>query len=939
MKKTILLTVIMILTFAGIMAQTPVGKTDAAITIDGAQEAAWDAAPVFKAVDPHSWCYDGWLQGWFGREVSMQDETDFSLHWSTLWDANNLYFLFKFTDDVVTTGDLDNMGAGEKLWMMDCVEMKIDGYFYRFGYGRDSEVLLRPAEGQINPGGFTQKSVLVSGGYAIEVQIPWSTLVNDSVSIGLNPAADNTFKLWVSGADLDNPAGKAWNDQDGHIHWPYDNGLEDMVLANVATKDLTQPAAPANLISTDVTATSATLSWDAVADADLMAYVVYLNGVAVKYILDATELEVSLQSEKVYSYLVKSFDGQNLSEASNLVSISTMSPTTSILIGKTSLNITVDGERESAWDAAPAYVAVDPTTWTPNPDHQSLEDCSFEWSALWDDDSLYVFVSVTDDTPTTGDFEADGSSAKSWMNDNVELSIAPIDGTGDLWFFRYGYMREPLDLGLMDDPAKNTPVGSRYATSETEDGWVMEAAIPWQILSMNPSTFTGWAEVGKILTVGIYVADLDDPSATAWDKLSGHVQWPKGWSTGELVLAENAPFDNTPPAAPFGVAAADITFNSATLSWNESSEEDVIGYLVLKGEAPMTYTTATSIGLTLDASTEYTFTVLSVDPQNLSEVSQAATFTTETPPSLKRIHVAEYSGTYSNPYDDLDLWEGLPKHMVEYGSDADPSDFSCYFKALWDMENLYVQISIIDPPPVVNAKTNPWENDNTEIHFDLQNAKDGTSCEDVDGDKYQKDNMQYRFIAFEPGRQHGSTPAPNWTNLTQVDYELYDEAGINVIGWYVETTIPWATLNLTADGFFTFTPAKGKELGVEIHAFDYDSDGTANQCNWSSYGNLPPNRDNTQYGTFVLAEPVSVKKTSVSDLRIFPNPATSEIQFSVAFPGCSMEITDYAGKTVLAKSGLPVGLNSVDINDLASGLYMITLSNGSTMQKSKLVKQ
>jgi hypothetical protein len=938
MKKTILLTLLMFFALAGLMAQTPVGKTDAAITIDGTQEAAWDAAPVFKAVDPHSWCYDGWLQGWFGREVSMQTEEDFSLQWSTLWDANNLYLLFKLKDDVVTTGDLDNMGAGDKLWMMDCIEMKIGGYFYRFGYNRDSEVLIRPTEGQINPGGYTQKSVLVSGGYNVEVKIPWSTLVNDSVSIGLNPAVDNTFKLWVSGADLDNPAGKAWNDQDGHIHWPYDNGQEDMVLANTAAKDLTPPSAPLNLKATDVTATSAKLSWDAVDDADLMSYLLYLNGVAEKLVLDATELEVTLAAEKVYNYLVKSFDGQNLSEASNLVSISTMAPTTSILIGRASSNITVDGVRESSWDVAPEYVAVDPTTWTPNPDHQSLEDCSFEWSALWDEDSLYIFVSVMDDIPTTGDIETVGSSAKSWMNDNVEVSIAPIDGTGDPWFFRFGYNREPLDLGLLDDPAKNTPVGSRYATSEQEGGWTMEAVIPWKILSIDPSAFTGLAEVGSILTVGIYVADLDDPTATAWDKLSGHVQWPKGYSTGELVLAENAPFDNTPPAAPSGVTADNVTFNSATLSWNESSEEDVIGYLVLKGEAPMTYTTSTSIDLTLEAETEYTFTVISVDPQNLSVESQAANFTTGTPPSLKSISISEYKGTFPNPFDDLDLWEGLPKHNVEYANTADPSDFSCYFKALWDMDNLYVQISIIDPPPVINGKTNPWENDNTEVHFDLQNAKDGTSCEDVDGEKYQKDNMQYRFIAFEPGRQHGSTPAPDWTNLTQVDYELYDEAGVTVIGWYVEITFPWTTLNLTADGSFTFTPAKGNELGVEIHAFDYDDDGTANGCIWSSYGNLPPNRDNSQYGTFVLGEPVSVHSSGIAELKVYPNPAEREVRFNVPTPGYNMIMTDFTGKTVLTKATLPAGINTIEISDLASGIYMITLSNGSQMLKSKIVK-
>jgi len=41
-------------------------------------------------------------------------------------------------------------------------------------------------------------------------------------------------------------------------------------------------------------------------------------------------------------------------------------------IGMTDSVITIDGMREAVWDGAPQYVAVDPTTWTPNADHQTL---------------------------------------------------------------------------------------------------------------------------------------------------------------------------------------------------------------------------------------------------------------------------------------------------------------------------------------------------------------------------------------------------------------------------------------------------------------------------------------------------------------------------------------------------------------------------------------
>jgi chitodextrinase len=916
-----------------------IGKTATAPVLDGVVEALWDDAPAYIAVDPHSWCYDGWIAGWFGREVSMQSDEDFSMNWKAVWDDTNLYFLITFTDDVVTTGDVANMGASEKLWMMDCAEVKIGDYFYRFGYNRDDEIFQRPSEGQFNPGGYTQKSALVTGGYIIEVQIPWSTLNNDSVTIGLDPDVDTEFMLWVSGADLDNPAGKAWNDQDGHIHWPIDNGKEKVVLAATAAIDNTPPAVPQNLASSDVTAKDAKLSWETVPDADLRGYVVMDGDIRIKYVLDTvTDNTVTLAKETDYSFRVKANDGQNLSGASNAVIISTKIPPPDIFIGMTDDAISIDGVRESAWGAAPQYVAVDPTTWTPNPDHQSLADCSFKWSALWDEDSLYVFVSVMDDIPTTGDFEAEGSSAKSWMNDNVELSIAPIDGEGNPWFFRFGYNREPLDLGLLDPEPKNTPVGSRYATADQTGGWVMEAAIPWKILSIDPGSFTGWADIDKKFNVGIYVADLDDPAATSWDKLSGHVQWPKGWSTADVTLAETVAIDPVAPAAPKGVTASDITLTGATLSWTASPEADVAGYLVLKGEAPFIYTAETSVELSgLSAQTEYTFTIHAVDPQNISAGSKSVAFSTLAPPPLKSIYIPRYAGSFANTFDDLDYWEILTPNNLEYGTFI-PDDFTTSFKAAWDMNNLYMQIATVDPPPVVNGKTNPWENDNTEVHFDLQNAKDGTSCEDVDGDKYQKDNMQYRFIAHEPSRQHGSTPAPNWTNITQVYWDLYDASGTTIIGWYVEVTFPWSTLNLTADGFFTFVPAEGNKIGLELHAFDYDTDESSDQGYWSSYEQLPPNRNNAQYGEFILGGTSSVRNPESQLIRIYPNPADREFRLDVPGEGYTLTITDLAGQAVVSATSLSMGLQQIDISNLSSGVYMISLQNGNEFYRSKLIK-
>lgn len=941
MKKFLLISMILVLCGMMLKAQTPIGMTDATIAIDGTREAAWDAAPKYLSIDPHSWCYDGFVQGWFGRDISLQSEEDFSLSWSGMWDATNLYLFFEFVDDVVTTGDTANMDADTKLWMNDNVEVRIGPYFYRFAYGRDGEEPQRPANGQVNPGGYTQSSVETTDGYAIEVQIPWATLVTDTVKIAENPAVDSTFMIWVGGSDLDLPEGKAWNDQDGHRHFPYDNGQEEIVLATTAAIDATAPAAPANLSATELSYTSVTVTWDDVAEDDLMGYLVYLDGIPQVYVHNASSATIALEIDNEYTLSVNSFDGQNLSGPGADLAVSTVPSSGEIAIGQTGTVPVIDATRETIWDGAPEYVAVDPTTWTPNPDHQDLEDCSFTWSALWDDDNLYIFVSILDDTHTTGDIESEGSAAISWMNDNVEVSIAPIDGEGDNWFFRFGYDRAPLDLGLMDDPPKNTPVGANYATADQEGGWVMEASIPWEILSIDPDNFTTWAEVDKVLNMSVVVSDLDIPDATAWDKLSGHVQWPRGWSSTEVTLTSSVLIDDVAPAAPTGLVAKDLTYNGATLSWTASTEEDVVGYLVLQGDAPKVYTVETEVQLTLSAATDYTYSVIAVDPQNLSEISAAAEFTTLSPPELKSRHISKYTGTYPNPFDDLELWAGLDKFDVVYGlpNGHDPADFGCSFKAMWDEDNLYMQITHIDPSPFVNGLSNPWENDNVEVHFDLQNAKDGTSCEDVDGELYQKDNMQYRFIAFEPERQAGSTPAPNWTDITQVYWELYDDEGLNVIGWYVEVTFPWSTLNATADGFFTFEPDLEKKIGVEIHSFDYDDDGSKVEVLWSSFSKLSPNRDNTEYGELILGYPTSVSKLETKELCVYPNPADDQIRLTVPGDNYIFTISDITGRVIVHQTSLEPGVRSINISDLKTGVYMVTLQNGNKMYTTKLIRK
>ena len=62
----------------------------------------------------------------------------------------------------------------------------------------------------------------------------------------------------------------------------------------------------------------------------------------------------------------------------------------------------------------------------------------------------------------------------------------------------------------------------------------------------------------------------------------------------------------------------------------------------------------------------------------------------------------------------------------------------------------FILVTYVVDNDIYNAVAeNGWSNDNVEYHFDMGNERDGTSCEDVDGDKYLQDNFQYRAVPYK----------------------------------------------------------------------------------------------------------------------------------------------------------------------------------------------
>jgi hypothetical protein len=597
---------------------------------------------------------------------------------------------------------------------------------------------------------------------------------------------------------------------------------------------------------------------------------------------------------------------------------------------------TIDGTVDEVWNGVASYVAVDPTTWTPKADLRSLEDCSFKWSGLWDETNLYLLVQIMDDTTTIGS-QAEGSAAINWMNDNIEMVLNDPAGAKQPYKYRFSFDRD-------NDPlvAINGPAGFVFETSAVTGGWVLEVSIPWSSLTNDSIDFSAYPAVDKVLSMNLVAADLDNVNGNNWDQLSGHIQWPKGWSATDVTLVAEAVVDATVPAAPIDVAASDITFGSATISWDAPVDDDVTGVLILKNGAPFSYVppSTTSVGVDLSPEIEYTFTVIAVDAQNLSELSDPAIFTTLEKPSLKNAEIGKYTGTESNPFNDLDTWAEQPMFELTYGLPEDAADLGGYFRAMWDEDNLYIVTYVTDQEISNPDPVNGWANDNVEYHFDMGNERDGTSCEDVDQDKYHQDNFQYRAVPYKGEMQTGSTPAPTWTDISQATWEYYgEEGGLDVIGYYIEMNFPWNTLNTTSG--LTFTPAEDAVFGFDMKVEDYDP--AAEQSNtslvWSSYDRKDLNRNNSEYGQIMLkGTATSIKNDFAKSFKVYPNPAVDNVTITLSTNGVHyIKLSDITGKQVLSTILENQGNHVINIRDLAPGMYMMTVEAGTQTGHVKLL--
>jgi hypothetical protein len=598
---------------------------------------------------------------------------------------------------------------------------------------------------------------------------------------------------------------------------------------------------------------------------------------------------------------------------------------------------TIDGVRDSLWDAAPKYLVVDPTSWSPNAGIKSDEDFSLSWSAMWDTVNLYFIFELMDDVVTIGDTAKEGGVAKVWMNDNVEVGIGPYG-----YRFCWGRDADP-DTTNKD---KNNPGGFTQVSMATTGGYNIEVMIPWATLSNDSVNIGEDPDIDSAFMSSIYGADLDNPDGWNWNELGGHLMWPFGWGSGPIVLAATAAIDDTAPAIPANLTVSNVTYKSADLLWDSVADTDFLGYMIYDSAAPFKYVMdTTGFAATLKAEETYKFIVKAFDGQNLSPASNVAEAITPAAPKPLDLEIAKYTGGLANPFEDFDVWDAQPKIKIERQATpgVDPSDHSAEFSAMWDDNKLYIVTYVMDDVLYNLSETEGWKNDAVEYHFDLNNERDGTST-DSQLPPWQEDNFQYRAIAKRPELQTGSTPAPDWTDVGMATWDMEDDQ-FNVVGFYIEASFPWSTLNASSKDSAHIVPAVDVAIGFDINSGDVDDDPEDRKALvWSSI-QYSPHANTSEYGQLILKETV----TSVDNLQaeesmisVYPNPTSGDLNVNLlekAFE--NLNIIDMTGRTIRSMNiEGRTGTVSLNISDLSGGIYFVTVTNnGRSLQQARFIKK
>ncbi|MEQ8472150.1 MAG: sugar-binding protein [Marinoscillum sp.] len=211
-------------------------------------------------------------------------------------------------------------------------------------------------------------------------------------------------------------------------------------------------------------------------------------------------------------------------------------------------------------------------------------DFSGQWRAMYDNQSLYVLVEVSDNS-------LNNDSGSEWWNDDVvnifidgnNSKGTSFDGVND---FQIGFRWNDGTVHLGGNSVQNAS-GITFNMFAVSGGYTLKAAIPWSTIGVSPS-------IGY--TIGFDVAvDDDDGGGTRDAQISSFATTEMGWSNpslfGSVYMTTCEPITPTTP-----VITSDLEVTR--------TEGDEINYTIVASNFPESFgATNLPSGISLNSST------------------------------------------------------------------------------------------------------------------------------------------------------------------------------------------------------------------------------------------------------------------------------------------------------------------------------------------------
>ncbi|WP_407525381.1 fibronectin type III domain-containing protein [Lacibacter sp. MH-610] len=463
----------------------------------------------------------------------------------------------------------------------------------------------------------------ITGGYTLEVAIPWS-------NFGITaPAAGLTIGFDIANDDDDNGAAREsqlmWSGDNDN--WRYPRNFGDLVLQDVP--DTQAPSAPTNLSVANLAQSSLTLNWTASTDnIAVTGYDVYRNGVKINTApVTATTFNVTgLSAATAYQFYVNARDAAgNTSSNSNTVNVTTpdtQAPTapsglTASNIAQSSLTLT--------WSAATDNVAVTGYDVYQNGvkiNAGPVPLTTFNVTGLTASTAYQFYI-------TAGD-AAGNTSVNSGA---INVTTASIPDTEP--------PTAPSDLNASVVTQSSLTLNW---TASTDNVGVTGYDVYQNSIKINtsPVTTTSFNVTGlaAVTTYSYFVQARDAAGNTS--------------APGNNLIVTTP--DTQSPTAPAGLTSSNITASSVTLNWSAATDNvSVTGYDVYQNgikinPLPVAQTTFNVTGLI--TATSYSFYVRALDGAgNISANSNTINITTldniipSAPANLNATNVASTSLT------------------------------------------------------------------------------------------------------------------------------------------------------------------------------------------------------------------------------------------------------------------------------------------------------